>query len=126
MRTFQVRFSKDILTTMRFLTTELEATLGPDTGGTLHDTMFKNGAEIYASPLLPFQPDLGLRIGIHSGPVTGGKLLLSLLEKERKYRSSSIQHTFLQASFAGSEVASSYLETQSIRVQDLSKPDRPT
>ena len=45
-----VRFAKDILAKMNELTTELESNLGPDTG------------------------DLGLRIGIHSGPVTGGVL----------------------------------------------------
>eukprot|EP00934_Nitzschia_sp_Nitz4_P007001 Nitzschia sp. Nitz4//scaffold300_size22576//11739//15615//NITZ4_008544-RA/size22576-augustus-gene-0.9-mRNA-1//1//CDS//3329546985//6991//frame0 len=45
-----VRFARDILNKMNILTTELEVTLGPDTG------------------------DLSLRVGIHSGPVTGGVL----------------------------------------------------
>eukprot|EP00934_Nitzschia_sp_Nitz4_P000116 Nitzschia sp. Nitz4//scaffold136_size62208//9461//13452//NITZ4_006362-RA/size62208-augustus-gene-0.6-mRNA-1//-1//CDS//3329535600//116//frame0 len=45
-----VRFARDILAKMMSLTKELEVTLGPDTG------------------------DLSLRIGIHSGPVTGGVL----------------------------------------------------
>ena len=45
-----IRFAKDILNRMFTLTSELEVTLGPDTG------------------------DLSLRIGIHSGPVTAGVL----------------------------------------------------
>eukprot|EP00934_Nitzschia_sp_Nitz4_P000393 Nitzschia sp. Nitz4//scaffold129_size63868//17137//21252//NITZ4_006196-RA/size63868-processed-gene-0.67-mRNA-1//-1//CDS//3329534896//393//frame0 len=45
-----VKFARDILAKMISLTKELEVTLGPDTG------------------------DLSLRIGIHSGPVTGGVL----------------------------------------------------
>ena len=44
------KFANDILITMRKLTRQLEATLGPDTG------------------------DLALRIGLHSGPVTAGVL----------------------------------------------------
>ena len=44
------RFASEILSRMHVLTKELEVTLGPDTG------------------------DLALRIGIHSGPVTGGVL----------------------------------------------------
>eukprot|EP00934_Nitzschia_sp_Nitz4_P001033 Nitzschia sp. Nitz4//scaffold68_size99682//65007//67537//NITZ4_004572-RA/size99682-snap-gene-0.3-mRNA-1//1//CDS//3329556617//1033//frame0 len=45
-----VKFARDILAKMVSLTKELEVTLGPDTG------------------------DLSLRIGVHSGPVTGGVL----------------------------------------------------
>eukprot|EP00934_Nitzschia_sp_Nitz4_P009323 Nitzschia sp. Nitz4//scaffold136_size62208//4385//8376//NITZ4_006361-RA/size62208-augustus-gene-0.5-mRNA-1//-1//CDS//3329535597//9313//frame0 len=45
-----VRFARDILAKMVSLTKELEVSLGPDTG------------------------DLSLRIGVHSGPVTGGVL----------------------------------------------------
>eukprot|EP00934_Nitzschia_sp_Nitz4_P008759 Nitzschia sp. Nitz4//scaffold136_size62208//2//1935//NITZ4_006359-RA/size62208-augustus-gene-0.3-mRNA-1//-1//CDS//3329535591//8749//frame0 len=44
------KFARDILAKMVSLTKELEVTLGPDTG------------------------DLSLRIGVHSGPVTGGVL----------------------------------------------------
>ena len=44
------RFARDILSKMTIVTKELETTLGPDTG------------------------DLGLRIGMHSGPVTAGVL----------------------------------------------------
>ena len=44
------RFGRDCLSKMRRLTKKLEITLGPDTG------------------------DLALRIGLHSGPVTGGVL----------------------------------------------------
>lgn len=44
------KFAKDIMSTMRTLTRDLETTLGPDTG------------------------DLALRIGLHSGPVTAGVL----------------------------------------------------
>ena len=44
------RFARDILIRMQILTKELEVSLGPDTG------------------------DLTLRIGLHSGPVTGGVL----------------------------------------------------
>jgi class 3 adenylate cyclase len=44
------RFAKDALARMRTLTKELEVSLGPDTG------------------------DLGIRIGLHSGPVTAGVL----------------------------------------------------
>jgi class 3 adenylate cyclase len=44
------RFARDIMITMRSLTKKLEVTLGPDTG------------------------ELSLRIGMHSGPVTGGVL----------------------------------------------------
>jgi len=45
-----VRFARDILSMMHTVTKKLEIVLGPDTG------------------------DLSLRIGIHSGPVTGGVL----------------------------------------------------
>ena len=45
-----VRFARDIVHKMGYLVRELEVSLGPDTG------------------------DLGLRVGIHSGPVTGGVL----------------------------------------------------
>ena len=44
------RFARDILSKMTIVTKELETTLGPDTG------------------------ELGLRIGMHSGPVTAGVL----------------------------------------------------
>ena len=44
------KFAKDIMSAMHKLTRDLEVTLGPDTG------------------------DLGLRIGLHSGPVTAGVL----------------------------------------------------
>mmetsp|Transcript_6695 Transcript_6695/g.18743 ORF Transcript_6695/g.18743 Transcript_6695/m.18743 type:complete len:85 (-) Transcript_6695:1441-1695(-) len=43
------RFAKDIVVSMSMLVQQLEVTLGPDT------------------------TDLGIRVGIHSGPVTAGK-----------------------------------------------------
>lgn len=44
------RFARDCMKRMEALTSQLETTLGPDTG------------------------DLSLRIGLHSGPVTAGVL----------------------------------------------------
>ena len=44
------RFASTVITEMNILTKRLETTFGPDTA------------------------DLGLRIGLHSGPVTGGVL----------------------------------------------------
>ena len=67
----QVRFAKDILVKMHTVTTNLERILGPDTG------------------------DLGLRIGIHSGPgeYTGSPQLATVIKHNLTHK--KLNHTLV-------------------------------
>ena len=74
------RFAKDCLRTFQALVLELESTLGPDTGmsncmgidSTCSSFDCTHIFDIYLFLIL--SADLGLRAGLHSGPVTGGVL----------------------------------------------------
>ena len=73
------RFARNCLSTMKDVVQKLELTLGPDTGKpksrllstVLHDTL--SIGDSYAFLLLR-PAELGMRFGLHSGPVTAGVL----------------------------------------------------